>query len=104
MTVFVMFFIELMAARFDIFGEADLEANNHDPARELVRRTSTAVHDKYTDEAQKDCECCSYLVCLFHVFQRRSRRSSALAKRVITVFYRIETRHDLSYKTTIKRS
>jgi hypothetical protein len=57
MTVFVMFFIELMAARFDIFGDADLEADDHDPARELVRRTSTAVHDKYTDEALKEGEC-----------------------------------------------
>ena len=38
MTVFVMFFIELMASRFDIFGEKDLEAA--DPALDLIRGKS----------------------------------------------------------------
>jgi hypothetical protein len=35
----MMFFIELMASRFDIFGEQDLEAA--DPALDLIRRRST---------------------------------------------------------------
>ena len=37
MTIFTMFFIELMAARFDVFGEAahDIEAN--DPSTEVIR-------------------------------------------------------------------
>jgi hypothetical protein len=38
MTVFTMFFIELMASRFDIFGEqhaSDLEKS--DPANDLMR-------------------------------------------------------------------
>jgi zinc transporter 1/2/3 len=37
MTVFTMFFIELMASRFDVFGhqEHDLEAS--DPSRDLIR-------------------------------------------------------------------
>ena len=35
-----MFFIELMASRFDIFGEQDLEAA--DPAMDLIRRKSSA--------------------------------------------------------------
>ena len=38
MTVFTMFFIELMASRFDVFGEqhaSDLEKS--DPAKDLMR-------------------------------------------------------------------
>jgi hypothetical protein len=42
-----MFFIELMASRFDIFGEQDLEAG--DPAMDLIRRRST-VGGKASDE------------------------------------------------------
>jgi zinc transporter 1/2/3 len=49
MTVFLMFFIELMVARFDVFGEQahDLEAS--DPSMDLIRRSekygaSTNVH------------------------------------------------------------
>jgi len=47
MTVFMMFFIELMASRFDIFGEQDLEAA--DPAMDLIRKRS-AVGDKASDQ------------------------------------------------------
>lgn len=104
MTVFVMFFIELMAARFDIFGEADLEANTHDPAWELMRKALNAGHDKYTDEVLKDRECYSSLVYPFHAFQYRSRRSSAATKLAITVFHGIETGHDLSCREIIQRS
>jgi solute carrier family 39 (zinc transporter), member 1/2/3 len=44
MTIFLMFFIELMAARFDVFGAHahDLEAS--DPAKELVTQA-----EKYSD-------------------------------------------------------
>jgi hypothetical protein len=45
MTVFTMFFIELMASRFDVFGEqhaSDLEKS--DPAKELMRGS-----EKYDD-------------------------------------------------------
>lgn len=42
MTVFSMFFLELMAARFDVFGEQaqDLEAN--DPSKDLIRASEKA--------------------------------------------------------------
>jgi solute carrier family 39 (zinc transporter), member 1/2/3 len=66
MTVFVMFFIELMAARFDIFGEADLEANDHDTIRAMIRDSSSA-HDKYSDVEGKQCE---YSVSLSTAFDR----------------------------------
>lgn len=38
MTIFVMFFIELLAARFDVFGqhEHDLESSN--PSPDLIRQ------------------------------------------------------------------
>jgi hypothetical protein len=42
-----MFFIELIASRFDIFGEQDLEAA--DPATDLSRRKPT-VSKKSSDE------------------------------------------------------
>jgi zinc transporter 1/2/3 len=45
MTVFTMFFIELMASRFDVFGEqhaSDLEKS--DPAKDLMRAS-----EKYGD-------------------------------------------------------
>jgi len=45
MTVFTMFFIELMASRFDVFGEqhaSDLEKS--DPAKDLMRGS-----EKYGD-------------------------------------------------------
>lgn len=36
MTIFVMFFIELLAARFDIFGDQhDLEVS--DPAKQMIK-------------------------------------------------------------------
>lgn len=41
-----MFFIELMASRFDIFGEQDLEAAV--PAMDLIRRESK-VEEKASD-------------------------------------------------------
>ncbi len=49
MTVFVMFFIELMASRFDIFGERDLEAA--DPAVDLIKRESRVGEKASGDEA-----------------------------------------------------
>jgi hypothetical protein len=42
-----MFFFELMASRFDIFGVHDLETA--DPAMDLIRRKS-AVGEKASDE------------------------------------------------------
>jgi solute carrier family 39 (zinc transporter), member 1/2/3 len=38
MTVFTMFFIELMAARFDIFGRASHDIEASDPAQDLMRQ------------------------------------------------------------------
>ena len=46
MTVFTMFFIELMASRFDIFGEHDHEAS--DPAKDLFRDTEKYGHSNST--------------------------------------------------------
>lgn len=37
MTIFVMFFIELMAARYDVFGDHDHDLESSDPSRNLVR-------------------------------------------------------------------
>ncbi|KAL3423386.1 ZIP zinc/iron transporter [Phlyctema vagabunda] len=42
MTVFVMFFIELMAARFDVFGDHTHDLESSDPARDLMRQTKEA--------------------------------------------------------------
>ncbi|RDL39640.1 Uncharacterized protein BP5553_03980 [Venustampulla echinocandica] len=52
MSIFVMFFIELMAARFDIFGEQahDLEAS--DPSRDLIRKAEKAHDQHSTDHSQ----------------------------------------------------
>jgi solute carrier family 39 (zinc transporter), member 1/2/3 len=43
MTVFTMFFIELMAARFDIFGSKahDIEAN--DPSLDVMRQNEKSL-------------------------------------------------------------
>jgi len=51
MTVFVMFFIELLAARFDVFGQQahDLEAS--DPSKDLMREK-----DSDTKSALQKCE------------------------------------------------
>jgi solute carrier family 39 (zinc transporter), member 1/2/3 len=45
MTIFTMFFIELMASRFDVFGEQaqDLEAS--DPTKDILRGS-----EKYSDK------------------------------------------------------
>ena len=37
MTVFTMFFIELMASRFDVFGEKNLDVESSDPTKLLLR-------------------------------------------------------------------
>jgi zinc transporter 1/2/3 len=39
MTVFLMFFIELMAARFDVFGEQAHDVEAYDPAMDLIRQS-----------------------------------------------------------------
>jgi zinc transporter 1/2/3 len=45
MTIFVMFFIELMAARFDIFGrQAHDDGEASDPARDLVKGKEMSSH------------------------------------------------------------
>lgn len=49
MTVFTMFFIELLASRFDIFGHQDLEGV--DPAMELIVRKSTLQRKPLDEEA-----------------------------------------------------
>jgi zinc transporter 1/2/3 len=45
MTVFTMFFIEIMAARYDVFGAQahDLEAS--DPSKDLIRASDKACHN-----------------------------------------------------------
>jgi hypothetical protein len=48
MTVFSMFFIELMAARFDVFGEHGHDMATSDPALDLIRQST------YKDEEGKD--------------------------------------------------
>ncbi|KAG4031124.1 hypothetical protein MFRU_010g02490 [Monilinia fructicola] len=40
MTIFSMFFIELMASRFDVFGEDKHDLEAADPAKDLIKRTS----------------------------------------------------------------
>jgi hypothetical protein len=37
MTVFTMFFIELMASRFDVFGDQDHNLEASDPSKEVMR-------------------------------------------------------------------
>lgn len=55
MTAFVMFFIELMAARFDIFGEVDHhDLESFDPALDLVRKN--ALLDSSTGSNDSDSE------------------------------------------------
>tara|TARA_R110002033_G_scaffold136829_1_gene176214 strand:- start:229 stop:516 length:288 start_codon:yes stop_codon:yes gene_type:complete len=39
MTIFTMFFIELMASRFDVFGAHEHESETIDPAKDLLRDT-----------------------------------------------------------------
>jgi hypothetical protein len=55
MTVFTMFFIEIMASRFDIFAHVDLEGA--DPAMDLIRRKQIPG-EKASDEeaAYRDSE------------------------------------------------
>ncbi len=52
MTVFVMFFIELLAARFDVFGQQEHDLEASDPSKDLMR-------EKYsgTKSAFPKCEC-----------------------------------------------
>lgn len=38
MTIFTMFFIELMASRFDVFGEDSHDLEAADPSKELMRQ------------------------------------------------------------------
>jgi zinc transporter 1/2/3 len=44
MTIFTMFFIELMASRFDIFGEQAHDLEALDPSKDLIRESG-----KYAD-------------------------------------------------------
>jgi solute carrier family 39 (zinc transporter), member 1/2/3 len=44
MTVFTMFFIELMAARFDIFGRDSHDLEASDPAQDLMRQNEKFNH------------------------------------------------------------
>jgi solute carrier family 39 (zinc transporter), member 1/2/3 len=46
MTVFTMFFIELMAARFDIFGRASHDIEASDPAQDLMRQNEKFHKEK----------------------------------------------------------
>jgi hypothetical protein len=56
MTVFVMFFIEIMASRFDFFGENHTDLEARDPAMDLMRN-STRPEEKYSDAAASpECE------------------------------------------------
>jgi hypothetical protein len=41
MTIFLMFFIELLAARFDVFGEKAHDLEAADPSMNLVRQVET---------------------------------------------------------------
>lgn len=52
MTVFTMFFIELMASRFDIFGAHD-HAESSDPAKDLIRDTEKYGDSNSTLKASK---------------------------------------------------
>ncbi|KAI9648968.1 low-affinity Zn(2+) transporter zrt2 [Ciborinia camelliae] len=40
MTIFSMFFIELMASRFDVFGEESHDLEAADPAKDLIKRST----------------------------------------------------------------
>lgn len=42
MTIFVMFFIELMASRFEIFGHshAENDLETRDPAQDILRKSA----------------------------------------------------------------
>lgn len=51
MTVFVMFFIELLASRFDIFGRPDVE--QADPAVDLIRKNTIEYSDNSSEMAEK---------------------------------------------------
>jgi zinc transporter 1/2/3 len=52
MTVFTMFFIELMAARFDVFGEQDHDLEASDPSKDLIRRSEKASEKKISKKGQ----------------------------------------------------
>jgi zinc transporter 1/2/3 len=49
MTVFVMFFIELMAARFDVFGRQAHDVEASDPAQDLVRQSEKSGQMQNSD-------------------------------------------------------
>lgn len=59
-TVFTMFFIELMASRFDILGPKSHDLESSDPARDLMRQNEK-FHDAPTT-VQKGVSCS--LACL----------------------------------------
>jgi zinc transporter 1/2/3 len=48
MAIFTMFFIELMAARFDVFGRQSHDLEASDPARDLMRQK-----EKFNDAPRK---------------------------------------------------
>lgn len=57
MTVFVMFFIELLAARFDAFGQQEHDLEASDPSKDLMR-------EKYSDTKS------ALQICEYHLRQQ----------------------------------
>jgi zinc transporter 1/2/3 len=51
-TIFTMFFIELMAARFEVFGEHNHDLESNDPSRTVIR-TAEKGDAKATVEQSK---------------------------------------------------
>ncbi|EPE27076.1 hypothetical protein GLAREA_02990 [Glarea lozoyensis ATCC 20868] len=49
MTIFVMFFIELMAARFDVFGRQAHDIEAADPSLDLIRKSEKSSHSHNGD-------------------------------------------------------
>jgi zinc transporter 1/2/3 len=49
MTIFVMFFIELMAARFDVFGRQAHDIEAADPSLDLMRKSEKSSHSQIGD-------------------------------------------------------
>ena len=52
MTVFTMFFIEIMAARFDVFGEQDHDLEASDPSKDLIGRSEKAGEKRALKKGQ----------------------------------------------------
>jgi hypothetical protein len=48
MTIFTMFFIELMAARFDVFGHQEHDLESSDPSKAVLRASEKPNSDTQT--------------------------------------------------------